>query len=44
LINECDQQAEALHLELDRAQMQEVIDRATVTWPRRIFEVPVART
>lgn len=41
LIDECEKQAEALHLELDRYKLRRMMRRAIVTWPRRIFQIPV---
>ena len=41
VIDDCEEQAEALHLELDRYKLRLLIRRAIVTWPRRIFQVPV---
>lgn len=41
LIDECEKQAEALNLELDRYKLRLRMRRAIVTWPRRIFEIPV---
>ena len=40
-IDDCEEQAEALHLELDRYKLRRLMRRAIVTWPRRIFQVPV---
>jgi len=42
LVDDCEVQAEALQLELDRAKLMRLIPRAITTWPRRIFEIPVA--
>lgn len=44
LIDDCEEQAVALGLELDRGRLRGLIARAIVTLPRRIFEVPVSRT
>ena len=41
LIDECEKQATALGLELDRYKLRRKIARAIVTWPRRIFPIPV---
>jgi hypothetical protein len=41
VIDDCEEQAEALDLELDRYKLRRLIRRAIVTWPRRIFQVPV---
>jgi hypothetical protein len=41
LIDDCEGQAEALNLELDRYKLRRLMRRAIVTWPRRIFQVPV---
>jgi hypothetical protein len=41
VIDDCEEQAKALHLELDRYKLRLLIRRAIVTWPRRIFQVPV---
>jgi hypothetical protein len=41
VIDDCEEQAEALHLELDRYKLRRLMRRAIVTWPRRIFQVPV---
>lgn len=41
LIDDCEKQAEALGLELDRYKLRRLMRRAIVTWPRRIFQVPV---
>ena len=41
LIDDCEEQAEALHLELDRYELRRRMRRAIVTWPRKIFEIPV---
>lgn len=41
LVDECEEQAEALGLELDRGKLRGLIARAIVTWPRGIFEIPV---
>lgn len=41
LIDRCEKQAEALHLELDRYKLRRLMRRAIVTWPRRIFQIPV---
>jgi hypothetical protein len=41
LIDECERQADALQLELDRYKLRRRMRRAIVTWPRRIFEIPV---
>ncbi|MBW3595386.1 MAG: hypothetical protein KY391_07380 [Actinobacteria bacterium] len=42
LIDDCERQAEALHLVLDRAELRRLVTDAIVTWPRRVFQVPVA--
>lgn len=42
LIDDCEEQAEALGLELDRAKLRGLIARSIVTWPRGIFEIPVS--
>lgn len=42
LIDDCEEQAEALGLELDRGRLRGLIARAIVTWPRGIFEIPVS--
>lgn len=44
LIDDCEEQAEALQLELDRYKLRRLMKRAIVTWPRRIFEIPVEPT
>lgn len=41
LIDDCEKQANALQLELDRYKLRRRMRRAIVTWPRKIFEVPV---
>lgn len=41
LIDDCERQAQALQLELDRYKLRLRMRRAIVTWPRKIFEVPV---
>lgn len=41
VIDDCEEQAEALNLELDRYKLRRLMRRAIVTWPRRIFQVPV---
>ena len=41
LIDDCEEQAEALQLELDRYKLRLRMRRAIVTWPRKIFEIPV---
>lgn len=41
VIDDCEEQAEALHLDLDRYKLRLLMRRAIVTWPRRIFQVPV---
>ena len=41
LIDDCEKQANGLQLELDRYKLRRRMRRAIVTWPRRIFEVPV---
>ena len=43
LIADCDEQADALGLELNEPELKARIERAIVTWPRQIFEVPVSR-
>jgi len=42
LIDDCERQARALQLELDRDQLRTLIAEAIVTWPRRIYQVPVS--
>ena len=42
LIDDCEKQAEGLQLELDRYKLRKIMRRAIVTWPRRIFQIPVA--
>ena len=41
LIDDCEKQATALQLELDRYKLRRLMRRAIVTWPRRIFQIPV---
>lgn len=41
LVDDCEAQAEALQLELDRKRLRALISRAIVTWPRRVFQVPL---
>ena len=41
LVDDCETQAEALQLTLDRARLRTLITEAIVTWPRTNFEVPV---
>lgn len=41
LIDDCEKQADALHLELNRYKLRRLMRRAIVTWPRRIFQIPV---
>lgn len=41
LIDDCEKQANALQLELERYKLRRRMRRAIVTWPRRIFQVPV---
>ena len=40
-IDRCEREAVGLGLELDRGQMRFRIRQAIVTWPRRVFEIPV---
>jgi hypothetical protein len=41
VIDDCERQADALHLELDRYKLRRMMRQAIVTWPRRIFQIPV---
>lgn len=41
VIDDCEKQAEALNFELDRYKLRRLMRRAIVTWPRRIFQIPV---
>ena len=41
LIDECEKQATALGLELNRYKLRRRMARAIVTWPRKIFAIPV---
>ena len=41
IIDDCEEQAQALGLEIDRNKMRRKIARAIVTWPRPIFQVPI---
>ncbi len=42
LIEDCQAQAAALHLEVDETGLERLVARAITTWPRRIFQVPVS--
>jgi len=42
LIDDCQRQAEALGLTLDRERLRELMLRAVETWPRQIYQVPVS--
>lgn len=41
LIDECEEQADGVGVELNRYKLRRRIARAIVTWPRRVFQIPV---
>lgn len=42
LLAECERQADALGLTLERFKLRKKINRAIVTWPRKNFSIPIA--
>lgn len=41
LIDDCEAQAEALGVTVDRDRLRRLVSRSIVTWPRSMFEVPI---
>ena len=43
IIASCNEQARALGLELDETEFRRAVERAIVSWPRRLLPLPVSR-
>ncbi|MDQ4064564.1 MAG: hypothetical protein M3161_00780 [Actinomycetota bacterium] len=43
-LDECEARAEAVGYEVRRYRLRQRIARAITSWPRRVFEVPIAKT